>query len=88
MCLLLGLGGATVGVVMTAIGSTLTTPTRWSFIVNLLLGGAGCIVGFFIGIVRVERLPDDSNLIDKTAVLVSVLATGTHEIVRWRKARQ
>lgn len=80
-----GFAGVIVGVLVTAISSAVNTPTRISFIVNLALGAVGYIVGMFIGLMRVRQLPDDSNLIGGTALLVAVIATGAHEIVRWRR---
>jgi hypothetical protein len=79
MFILPGFIGAIIGMVITAIGTVAMTPTRASFITNLLLGGGGYIVGFFIGMVRAQQLPRDLGVIAGTAVFGAVLAGGTRE---------
>jgi hypothetical protein len=85
MVVIPGFAGAIVGVVVTAISSVVNTPTRTSFIVNLALGAVGYIAGMFIGLMRLRQFPDDSNVIGGTSLLVAVITTGAHEIVRWRR---
>jgi len=85
MFILPGFCGAIIGVPVTAVGSMATTPTRASFITNLLLCAAGFILGFFLGIARAEQLPRDTSVISGTAAFGAVLAGGTHEVLRWAK---
>jgi hypothetical protein len=85
MVILPGFIGAIIGVVIMAIGSAAMTPTRTSFITNLLLGGGGYIVGLFIGMARAQQLPRDFDVIEGTALFGAALAGGTHEVVRWAR---
>jgi hypothetical protein len=78
--LLLGLVGAAVGVVMTAVSSAVMSPTRWSFTLNMLFGGIGYVVGWFASLAAQQSL---DNRVNGCGVFVAVLVTATHEIVRW-----
>ena len=77
--------GAIIGVVVTAIASAATTPTRASFISNLLLGAAGYVLGFFIGMARAHLLPGDFGIISSTALAGAFFASGAHEVERWMR---
>jgi hypothetical protein len=78
--------GVMVGVIVTAIGSALTTPTRSSLIANLLLSGAGYAIGFLAAAFKAGVNPrDDAAFVSTDALSIALLASGMHELVRWLK---
>ena len=78
-----GFLAAVVAVVVTAVAIAINTPTRASFVANLLLGAAGYIGGMFIGFARAAELPRDHQVINESAVWGAVLLPAAYETLRW-----